>query len=628
MQLMKLFKLLIISVLCLCIAQSCTTKKAITAPKAPFQPVWIDANFTSQSLNEYVLVCTNLSKKDLNKKDLKAWIGKNAITVSQKKDAVLLGPYRQYPEAWFYTKIINTDSLSHQLVVDEFNHIRCDAFEVFTFKNGASKHWGSISRFTPFSDYQIPFLTYAVPITIPPKDTLNLLIHTQRQYGVHEANLGISTYQTYLSENIYHFLSKIFQTIVFVICALMMFILGRIFSYKTMTYLGFYIMSLLFLHLSSWGFIDAAFNFTGIGLSGNNVATFTVFVSIVFFHPFNIELMKPVPKNEKRFKVLSYLMMGANLLLACCFFLPIRLFHTIDVYTPQIMIIWLMITIIWMFSWALIALFRTKIYYIFIGFSLAFLPFFIEQLNAFFVKSPIFILKIYHPTFIFAAAGLAIISIFLLRGKLVSRKKYEENLSQLKVSLEEIRKTEIEAIGRNLHDNVGNILASALGYMSLKKPKTDTSQNLVQEAINEIRFLSHNLVKDEDMPLLQKMESLVSRFNDFSAISFMFEDFSEGKINQLDKMMQQNIYMIIQEVFTNIIKHSKATEAFIQVFERENNTLQFTIEDDGIGIPNFTENKGIGLKNIYKRAELSQLKLTIDSSHAGTNFIIETPKIK
>jgi signal transduction histidine kinase len=192
--------------------------------------------------------------------------------------------------------------------------------------------------------------------------------------------------------------------------------------------------------------------------------------------------------------------------------------------------------------------------------------------------------------------------------------------------LEDIRKTEVEAIGRNLHDNVGNILASAMGYLHLRSPNTETTENLIKEAIQEIRFLSHNLVKDEDIPLLKKLESLVSRFNDFSIIRFSFENFSEHRINQLDKITQQNIYMIIQEVLTNIIKHSKATEAFIQVFEREDKILQFTIEDDGIGIGNFLESNGIGLKNINKRANMSNLKLTVDSTPAGTNFIIETPK--
>jgi signal transduction histidine kinase len=147
-------------------------------------------------------------------------------------------------------------------------------------------------------------------------------------------------------------------------------------------------------------------------------------------------------------------------------------------------------------------------------------------------------------------------------------------------------------------------------------------KHLILEAINEIRFLSHNLVKDEDKPLTIKIEALVGQFNDFSKIYFNFSDFSEGKINELDKLKQQNIYMIIQEILTNIIKHSKAKEAYIQIFERDNN-LQITIEDDGIGFENYQTSSGIGLRNMNKRAEIANLRLSIDSTAAGTNIIIE-----
>ena len=86
--------------------------------------------------------------------------------------------------------------------------------------------------------------------------------------------------------------------------------------------------------------------------------------------------------------------------------------------------------------------------------------------------------------------------------------------------------------------------------------------------------------------------------------------------------------MITQEVLTNIIKHSKATGTYIQIFERENNTIHLSIEDDGIGMRDFNESDGIGIKNINKRAKISNLKLTVDSTPAGTNFIIEMPAMK
>ena len=129
MRFVKFFKLLIISVLWVCMAQSCTPKKAITQADATNAPILIDSTFTSLSLNEQVLVSTKFSEKDLNRKDFAAWFEQNAEKVNQKKEAILIGNFRKYPKAWYYTQIVNTTNVSQQLVVDEFNRLRCDAFE-------------------------------------------------------------------------------------------------------------------------------------------------------------------------------------------------------------------------------------------------------------------------------------------------------------------------------------------------------------------------------------------------------------------------------------------------------------------------------------------------------------------
>ena len=324
----------------------------------------------------------------------------------------------------------------------------------------------------------------------------------------------------------------------------------------------------------------------------------------------------------------TYPLFVVNILASCGYLLPLGWLHQIE--TPLVLLIWFMVlmSVLWLMYYSFIALIRAKIYYFFGAVCVAIVPFLSQQIVAFFFEGDFSLyLRVNLSLWLLAVISIVVLSVFQLREKLVTRRRYDANLNFLKESMEEVRKIEVEAIGRNLHDNVGNILASALGYLNLKSPNTHLSQHLVKEAINEIRFLSHNLVKDEDLPLSVKLEALISRFNDFSNILFLFEDFSVGKINQLEKTSQQNIYMITQEVLTNIIKHSKATETFVQIFERENATIQLTIEDDGIGMQNFAESGGIGLKNIIKRAKISNLKLTVDSTPAGTNFIIETPSI-
>lgn len=616
---------LIISTLCLFFGLSCTQKKATPLPNL-HTSVWIDPSFTSQSLNESVLVSTKFSEKDLSRKDLKKWFSENQEKAIQKDEAVLLGNFRKYPQGWFYTELINTTTEKQVLVANEVNRLRCDMFEVYTMGNDGAIKQGILSRSTPFSKYPLPYLTYALPFTLQPKDTLGLLIHTQRDFGIHEVNLNISTYENYLSKHFAIFISKLFQITIFMILAITMIILGQVFRVRSMTYWGIEILALVCIHITTWGFVDPITNFPSIGLSGSNVSVFGMMVGIT--PPlFILEWMKPIPKNEKVFKTLTYSLFGITLFFTVCYLFPKPLFNLIydTVNLSLMMIVLTMLNTLQLFFYALLAWIRAKIYYLFIGLVISYAPFILSQTTLFGENANVF-LKSDNVIFLFMTIGTVFVGVNLLKTQFVTRKKLEENLVELKETLEDIRKTEVETIGRNLHDNVGNILASAVGYLNLRSPNTETSENLIKEAIQEIRFLSHNLVKDEDAPLVYKIESLISRFNDFSAIRFSFNDYSESKINQLDKITQQNMYMIIQEVLTNIIKHSKAKSVFIQIFKQENDTFQVMLEDDGIGFSDFANSKGIGLKNIKKRAEVSKLKLTVDSTSAGTNFIIETQK--
>lgn len=624
MSLYKSFKVFNLSVIFLYACQSCTLIDKETTDFIQPNSVVTDGNFKSEKLNNRLLICKNLKRTDLNTKNLKEYLLKNVEPTNHKRSMIMVGDYHKYPDAWFYTQIINTDNFTHNLVIDEDNHIRCDGLEVITFKGDFLKNWGSVVRSTPLSERKILFYPFAIPISINPRDTLNLLIHTQRSYGIHEVNLNIASYQTFLDKTLYTFLFQSVEIIILVLCMLIMYIIGWLFTDRTMLYLGIYLMVVFLSLISSPGFIDTFIIHPNIGLADSGFTPFVPFLLNAFYHPYGMAIMKSVPKNERYFKTISYSMMGMNLFMACTFFLPLNLFHKIDFYLPPIMSFFSILAVIWLFYSALLAYFRANIKYFILAACIAFLPFLFGQFtNIFFDAENPLTLKINQSSFILAVIGVCIISVFQLREKLVSRKNYEENLTKLKETMEDIRKSEVETIGRNLHDQVGNTLASALGYLNMKNPMFEITQNLIIDSIKEIRFLSHNLVKDEDKPISIKIESLVSRFNDFSTTNFQYKDFTNAKLNQLDSLKQQNVYMIIQEILTNIIKHSKAKEAYIQIFEN-NKIIQINIEDDGIGFDNYEINTtGIGLNNINKRAKLSDLKLTIDSTNQGTSIIIE-----
>ena len=586
----------------------------------------IDQDFSSEDLNDKVLVSTKFRETDLKRTNLKNYFLKNILKVERKKSVISLGNYQKHPEAWFYIQVVNAGNTNRNLVIEESNHLRCDALKVFTFNDKGVKKWGQVIRSTPLAARKIPFFVYAIPITINAKDTLDLLIQTQRFHAYHEVSLNLASYDFSLKQILNTFISRLVNVVLVLVSMLILFILGWIFSDKKMLFLSLFLGFIALSMTVFFGFMDWFMLYPHLSVGATPVSLGFLNASYL---PYGIEVMKPVPKNEKWFKALTYSMFIINILASSCYFLPFGWFRQIETYLVLVLWFMVLVSLLWLIYYSFIALIRAKIYYFFAAICVAIIPFLYEQIIVFFFEEEFALyLRVNLSLWLLAVISIVVLSVFQLIEKLVTRRKYDKNLNFLKESMEDVRKAEVETIGRNLHDNVGNILASALGYLNLKSPNTDLSQHLVKDAINEIRFLSHNLVKDEDIPLSVKLEALIGRFNDFSNIVFIFEDFSEGKINQLEKTTQQNLYMITQEVLTNIIKHSKATETFVQIFERENATIQVTIEDDGIGIQNFAENGGIGLKNINKRAKISNLKLTIDSTPAGTNFIIETPTIQ
>lgn len=75
---------------------------------------------------------------------------------------------------------------------------------------------------------------------------------------------------------------------------------------------------------------------------------------------------------------------------------------------------------------------------------------------------------------------------------------------------------------------------------------------------------------------------------------------------------QVTIFKVIQELINNAVKHAKATEVLIQ-FIREGNTIDITVEDNGVGMSKEVlekEQKGMGLSNLKTR--IAYLKGELD----------------
>ena len=92
---------------------------------------------------------------------------------------------------------------------------------------------------------------------------------------------------------------------------------------------------------------------------------------------------------------------------------------------------------------------------------------------------------------------------------------------------------------------------------------------------------------------------------------------------RLDNRMEIQIFRIMQELFTNIVKHSNATKVLIQL-TRIGDQLSITIEDNGQGFSNYSP--GVGLENIAKRIhELKGHHEIVSVNGNGTSVDISIP---
>jgi PAS domain S-box-containing protein len=183
-----------------------------------------------------------------------------------------------------------------------------------------------------------------------------------------------------------------------------------------------------------------------------------------------------------------------------------------------------------------------------------------------------------------------------------------------------VQERERNEIGKELHDNVNQILTSVklhLDYMAQKEADKEkhrlTSLNLVNNAIQEIRRLSKSLVPPSlgDVGLISAIQDLVEDINETQSLIVDFEYCTMNEENY-DPGLKLTILRIIQEQTTNILKYADASYVHIEISKQKDH-LVLKVSDNGKGFDPAKARKGIGITNIINRADIYYGKVEIDS---------------
>ena len=212
----------------------------------------------------------------------------------------------------------------------------------------------------------------------------------------------------------------------------------------------------------------------------------------------------------------------------------------------------------------------------------------------------------------------------LLLEKQEEKKRFEQEIVEAQI---EIREETLRHISWELHDNIGQLLT--LAKIQTQNAAGDEQQvkeaaETIGKGLEEIRALS-KLINPEalkNLSLTQAVQLEMERHNRMGYVQAQLTE--EGTPFTIDDKAEIVLFRILQEFFTNTIKHSKASHLHV-IISYKNRKLHITASDDGVGFDYAfakAEN-GIGLSNIETRAALIDAKIQITSSTgSGTQLTL------
>ena len=187
----------------------------------------------------------------------------------------------------------------------------------------------------------------------------------------------------------------------------------------------------------------------------------------------------------------------------------------------------------------------------------------------------------------------------------------------------EIQQKERIEVAKDLHDDLGATI-SALKLIITNNYKDDMHlATMISKASTDLKLFFNKLTLNGlDQPLSMALQEKINAINSSNQLKITFICLCEDI--DISTYLHQDIYKICNELINNIINHSKAKEATLQIIKDEN-TLEILAEDDGIGFDSNKKYSGIGLKSMKARVRKLKGTLYISSNSKGSTFIINLP---
>ena len=230
-------------------------------------------------------------------------------------------------------------------------------------------------------------------------------------------------------------------------------------------------------------------------------------------------------------------------------------------------------------------------------------------------------------------AAVAVFAFLLLALYYVFRRNRIRKEEELKLAQSYIDGLERERtrLAKDLHDGVCNDLLGIGMQVQCMQPTDESKQELLallKQVHGDVRCISHELMppKFQLATLAETVEDYVERLVLPPSMQLAFSKENEGaEWHRVPEQVAYEVYRILQELLSNILKHSEATEVNVNLSLTEK-LLTLLITDNGKDFAGAgTGSTGIGLTTIQERAKAVGGVLSISAETGEQKFKLQIP---
>lgn len=230
-------------------------------------------------------------------------------------------------------------------------------------------------------------------------------------------------------------------------------------------------------------------------------------------------------------------------------------------------------------------------------------------------------------------AAVAVFAFLLLATYFVFRQKRIKKEEELKLAKSYIDGLERERtrLAKELHDGVCNDLLGIGMQVQCMQPSAESKHellDLLEQVRGDVRCISHELMppKFQYVTLAETVESYVERLAIPASMQLTFSKESDNaEWEQIPEQIAYEVYRILQELLSNIVKHSGATDVNVNL-SLSKKQLTLLITNNGKPFPDTgTTFNGIGLSTIQERVKAIGGVLSVNYRESMQLFELEIP---